>query len=256
MFGDFKVDGGLIAAFIAAGISTLGLISMAAIGDWGRRNSPYFSAFAVGLLTVAVLFHLIPEAVSENPDAWKWVLGGFTLLTLLAVLLSNFAKRGAEGADVALGYASTIAVGSHSFMDGFVYEATFRDFGIFHDNIFTGAVTTTGLMLHEYPEGVIAFYLLREAGLEKFRAGMLAFFVASVTTIAGAIGGDIVFDFLPWLQPSVILALTAGGLIYLLVFHLGPHARLTPKRRGYAVASLGVIISLAAILVHAAGEAG
>lgn len=252
LFGDFGLDGGLVASFIAAGISTLGLISMAAVGDWGRRNSPYFSAFAVGLLTVAVLFHLIPEAIGEAADSWKWVLGGFAALTLLAVILSNFAKRGGDGDTIALGYASTIAVGSHSFMDGFVYEATFRDFGLFHDNVFTGAITTAGLMLHEYPEGVIAFFLLREAGLTELRAGILAFIVASLTTVAGAIGGGVVFDFFPFLTPSIVLGLTAGGLIYLLVFHLGPHARLTPRRRGYAVAGIGVVIGLAAIILHAA----
>lgn len=250
VLSEFEISHGLTASLVAAAISTLGLITMAAIGDWGRRNSAYFSAFAVGMLMVAVLFHLIPEAIAQSPGSWRWVLAGFFGLTLVAVVLTALSRPRSDGPDLALGYASIIAVGSHSFMDGFIYELTFRKYGVFDDSLFTGIVTTAGLMLHEYPEGVIAYFLLREAGMNAWRAGVWAFIVASLTTIAGAVGGKFLFDQVPVLEPSMMLALTAGGLIYLVLFHLGPHACLTPHRRGYVVAAAGVVLGLSAIIVH------
>ena len=62
--GHESVLSGMVASLVAACISTVGLVSMAFLGDWGRRNSAYFSAFAVGVLSVAVIFHLLPESLS------------------------------------------------------------------------------------------------------------------------------------------------------------------------------------------------
>jgi hypothetical protein len=35
-----------------------------------------------------------------------------------------------------------------------------------------------------------------------------------------------------------------------MIFHLGPHARFTPERRGYLMASIGVIVALAGVILH------
>jgi zinc transporter ZupT len=247
VIGDSEIDYGLVASITAAGVSTLGLVSMLAIGDWGRRNSAYFSAFAVGLLIVAVLFHLAPEALGEDLRAWRWMVAGFVAMTSVGFLLIMLAGPHADGRDVALGYASIIAVGAHSFLDGVVYETTFR-----HD-LFTGGISTASLLLHEYPEGVIAFFLLSQAGMKPPTAFVWAFVIASLTTVAGAVGGSYVLAQFPGVQVSTLIGLTAGGLLYLIAFHLAPHAALTPKRRGYLLAGIGVIIGLAAVILHEVG---
>ncbi|HXI87824.1 MAG TPA: hypothetical protein VNH64_10225, partial [Parvularculaceae bacterium] len=175
MLSDLAKDGGLIASFVAMGVGTIGLLSMASFGDWGRRNSPYFSAFAVGVLIVAVFFHLIPEAIETSTDAWKWVLLGFTAFTLLASMFTVLTRRSGANPSPVLTYASTMALGAHSFTDGFIYEAAFRNVGNGGITLFTGALTTLGLMLHKFPEGIIAFGLLRQSGMSKLLAGMVAF---------------------------------------------------------------------------------
>lgn len=241
MFGEVHIDYGLLASIAAACVSTAGLVSMALLGDWGRRNSSYFSAFAIGVLTVAVGFHLVPEAIESSPGAWKATLAGFGVMFVIGVAL-RFSNRGHNGSErVAFGYASILALGAHSFLDGVIYESSF------HDHLFTGWISTLGLLLHEFPEGVIAFFLLREAGMGVRTAGFWAFIAASMTTIAGAIFASIFTDALPF---STLLGVTAGGLIYIIVFHLGPHARLTPEKRGYPVASLGVVIATAAVVLR------
>lgn len=246
MIGDGELYSGIMAATIAAGMSTIGLLSMAVLGDWGRRNSPYFSAFAVGFLLVAVFFHLVPEAMEESDHALRWMGGGFFAMGAIGLALRASTKRSEAGKDLAFGFASILALGTHSLIDGVIYESTFQE------TVFTGGIATFGLLLHEFPEGVIAFFLLREAGMDRYAAGFWAFVAASLTTIIGAIVATFYYQNVADIPIGVLLGLTAGGLLYILVFHLGPHARFTPKRRGYYVAALGVAIALAAIILRSA----
>lgn len=244
MFSDEHIVGGLLAAGIAAGVSTLGLLSMALLGDWGKRNSPYFSAFAIGILLVAVMFHLTPEALSYSLDAWIWVLVGLGVMAVIGLSLRTYTDRRIEGENLAFGYASIIALGTHSLLDGVIYQTTF------HDEAFTGWLATFGLLLHEFPEGVIAFFLLREAGLDTVRAGLWAFVAASLTTVVGALAAAYFIDLVPKIPYAALLGGTAGALIYIMVFHLGPHAFLTPNKRGYMMASLGIIIGIGAVVLR------
>lgn len=233
---------GIIASFAAAAVSTIGLLSMAALGDWGKRHSAYFSAFAIGVMLVAVLFHLTPEALSYSPDAWRWIVGGCALMFALGYGLRLLSHNSRNGHGVAIGYASIAALGFHSFVDGLIYEATY------HAEFFTGSIATAGLLLHEFPEGVIAYFLARDAGLDKVRSSVWAFISASLTTVAGAVVASAFIENVNELPLGPLLGLTAGGLIYIMIFHLGPHASLTPKRRGYLVTSFGIVIALAALI--------
>ena len=114
MHDEYHIVYGLYASLIAAGVSTLGLLSMVALGDWGRRNSSYFSAFAIGVLLVAVFFHLLPEALEVSMDSWVWMIFGFMAMTILGLSMRlSMGKRNAAG-DLAFGYASIIALGLHS----------------------------------------------------------------------------------------------------------------------------------------------
>ncbi|MCB2098836.1 MAG: ZIP family metal transporter [Parvularculaceae bacterium] len=244
MFGSGDIAPGVLASFVAALVSTAGLLSMAALGDWGKRNSAYFSAFAIGVLLVAVLFHLTPESLSYSPDAWRAILGGFLGMLALGYGLRLLSHNERNGHGVAIGYASIVALGFHSFVDGLIYEATY------HAEVFTGSLATAGLLLHEFPEGVIAYFLARDAGLNRIRSIAWAFISASLTTIAGAVIGGAFIENVDTLPLGSLLGVTAGGLIYIMVFHLGPHASLTPNRRGYMIASAGVAVALGALILR------
>ena len=233
---------GLLASGFAAAVSTAGLLSMAALGDWGRRNSPYFSAFAIGVMLVAVFLHLTPESFTYTSDAWKWIALGFLALSGLGFGLRLLTARKGSRHGLAIGYASIIALGFHSFVDGLIYEATY------HTEVFTGYIATLGLLLHEFPEGVIAYFLARDAGLSNFMSAVWAFVAASLTTVAGAVVAATYIESVSALPFGPMLGLTAGGLLYIMIFHLAPHASLTPKKRGYAVASLGVLVAVSAIV--------
>lgn len=239
---DLEIWGGVLAAATAVVVSTVGLASMVFLGDWGRRNSPSFSAFAVGFLLIAIFFHLFPEAFSQTPLALVWIIAGFIGVSFISLSFSVLARRRVDGRDIAIGYASIIALAAHSFIDGFAYETTFRE------DFLTGALSTFGLLLHEFPEAVIAYFLVRETGAGRYMAAVWAFFAASLTTLVGAL---LVAMVLPreMLDIGALIGLAAGGLLYITVFHLGWHARLAQRGRGYSYMMLGVAISLAAVVI-------
>ena len=247
MFGISTDNYGLAAAVVAALVGTLGLLSIAASGKWGKDHAAHFSAFSVGYLTVAILFHLLPEVVSHGDPmvGLRWVVSGFVSLFVIAMMVRIFAQDGVKAQNLTIGFASIIALGTHSFVDGLLYEA------IFHDvDLRTASIAVAGLLLHEFPEGVIAYFLLKDSGLSRSTALFLAFLAASMTTILGAIAAKFLILLTDPPQSGPLLALSAGALIYVTGLHLAPHARHVPERRGYFYASLGIVMALVAVVLR------
>ena len=250
MSGEQEIFHGLNASLTAAAVSAAGIASVTFFRDWAGRNSVYFSAFAVGLLTVGVLFHLMPEALEASTMAFGWMAAGFAFMVLAGIGVQASVGGKPEGAALAFGYASIIGLASHSFFDGAIYAASF------HEEAFTGWLSTSGLIFHEFPEGVIAFGLLAGAGVGRMRAAITAFAAAGLTTVAGAVGANMVLDLYEELPVSAMLGAAAGALIYVLIVHLGPHAAKTPNKRGYGLAALGVMVGTAAIIIEHLGGHG
>jgi len=247
LIGETNYIYGLLASLIAAGMSTFGIFAMASFGDWAKRNSAYSSSFAVGLLTVGVLFHLIPEAASLSGLALLWVAVGFASMVLIGIAVQSTVRHGPEGAALTFGYASIIALAAHSFLDGAIYAASFQE------EIFTGWIATGGLLFHEFPEGVIAYALLAQGGLKRSRAILLALIASALTTVGGTIISLFLISLTNQLPIAAMLGIAAGALIYVLIVHLGPDAAKTPGRRGYDLAMLGVLMGTIAIVLQQLG---
>ncbi|MEL6359788.1 MAG: ZIP family metal transporter [Pseudomonadota bacterium] len=235
---------GLTASLAAAAVSALGILSFLLVGDWARRNSPYFSAFAIGILTVGVMLHLIPESFDYSEGAWKWILGAITVMVTLNVGLRILTPSQSEARTVAFGFASILPLAFHSLLDGAIYEVSF------HEDTFTGLVSTFGLLLHEFPEGIIAFFLMREAGFSNVLSLVIGFFASSVTTVVGALLGALVLDYSIELPIGALMGITAGALIYIIVFHLGPHAAKTANNRTFLWAGIGVAIATIGVTIN------
>ncbi len=244
MFGVLSEIDGLAASAAAAAVSTVGIAAVALFGAVAERNAGYFSAFAVGLLSVAVALHLIPETLDYSLGAIGWVFGGFAAMVLIGIAVQLSVNRSPEGAALTFGYASIIGLAAHSFLDGVIYAAAFKD------DPFTGWIATGGLLMHEFPEGIIAFFLLAQAGLSRVNAIVLAFLAASFTTLAGTFAANAAIWLTSGPPMAAMLGSAAGALIYVLIVHLGPHASRAPKRRGYLFAQLGVAVGVAAIVLN------
>lgn len=240
---------GLAASAVAAVVATFGLLSMAAAGDWGKRHAPDFSAFAVGYLSVIVLFHFAPDAIELSKEAWRWMLAGFLGLAgvgfAVAVATNSSPLRG----NLAVGFASILALGAHSFFDGVLYESIFNDM-----RWEQAIIAVPGLLLHKFPDGVIAYFLLKESGLDRPRAIIFAFVASALTTVVGSFVASSAFAFIDVdaFPKGPLLALSTGALAYIVLFDLMPHATRVADRKGYLYAGYGMVIALAAVVFRQA----
>ncbi|MGB3625546.1 MAG: ZIP family metal transporter [Henriciella sp.] len=236
---------GLIAAFC----TTVGLIVVAQKALWSERNASLFGLAAAGMLTTLAFLHIIPEAFHFSSSAPIWLATGF----FSGLLLNNTVKAifpekdGVAHKHEALTPIFAIAV--HSFIDGVIYSVTFAA------SFASGVYAAVGLTLHEFPEGVIAFAILRRYGVSNVRAFWLAFLAAAATTPLGVIVSG---PFMYGLDNEAIgslFAISAGLLIYVATGPLmAPLREMKPVRGLTAIAAgVGAAILLALAPIHGGG---
>lgn len=224
----------VIASLMAAAIACLGLAIAVLRAGWAERNAPYFTAFAAGVLVTAALT-LMPEAARANSLAPFAALGGYLFLYAIGLL-----ARWSGGAVV----APMLAIGLHSFIDGMEYGVLFE-----HD-AYVGLVASSGLIAHEFAEGVVLFAALRVAGVRVSLALLGAFIGAAVTTPLGAILSQPLLSTLSPSQMGLVLGGAAGALLYVGATHLPAHMAGRPKLRMAAAYIAGVLLSLALAALH------
>jgi zinc transporter ZupT len=234
----------LAASMLAAGVTTAGIVVIRRFESWGRNNTAYFVSFAAGILITVSLLHIIPKALEMQPQAAVLVLAGYMALYASNRFITTFVCDRPERAHYAIGLVPMIGIGLHSFIDGAIYSVTFTV------GIFTGALTAVGMVLHEFPEGVVTYVLLLRAGFGATRAFALAFLAAALTTPVGMLAS---FPFVDALAPPVLgalLALSGGALLYVGATHLLPQAEREARRFSVAALVAGMIVALGIVLSH------
>lgn len=231
-------------SLLAALINLGGLLAIRHFEDWGRRNSVLFAAFAAGVLLVASLAQMVPEAVAAAPVIAPYLLlAGYLLMYATGQLLgrgevTSHEERRAVAAIPVLGIAL------HSTLDGVTYAAAFSV------DIFTGVVAVFGLMLHEFPEGIVAYVLLLRGGFRPNAALTLAFLAAAATTPMGLLIAYPFVGGLTGMPLGAVLAGVAGALIYVGASHLIPHVEHEPGRGRRRAFAGGLAIALIVVLSH------
>ncbi len=74
-----------------------------------------------------------------------------------------------------------LGIGFHSLIDGIIYSVTFNV------SVFTGVLAAIGMVLHEFPEGVVTFLLLQRAGFGRRRSAVYALLAAALSTPLGTL---------------------------------------------------------------------
>ncbi len=230
---------GLIAAFV----TTIGLLAVALRADWSQKHAGLFGLAAGGMLISMALLHILPEAFHLSDRAPIWLTAGF-----FSGLVINFTIRAAfpeREASTLPKEAITpvLAIATHSLIDGIVYAVTFAA------SFEAGVYTAIGLILHEFPEGVIAFAILRRHGVSNGKSFFWAFMAAALTTPIGVL---ISGPFMMNLGPDAIgalFALSAGLLLYVATGPLMSPLKDLPPARGLAAICSGALIAV--ILVFA-----
>ncbi|WFM71535.1 ZIP family metal transporter [Halomonas sp. CKK8] len=229
----------LVTSLLAALVTSLGIYTIRRFADWGQRNTTYFMCFAAGVLVAASFLHIIPRALSMNPDASAWLLVGFLGLHLFNRFVTAFVcERRPDGRDVAIGVVPMLGIGFHSFIDGFIYSIAFTV------SLLTGYLATVGMVLHEFPEGIITYLLLVRGGIKERRAMWLAFLAAAATTPLGMLVSYPLVSRIDASTLGALLGLSAGALVYVGATHLLPRAEQEHSKYSLVALAGGVLVAV------------
>ena len=229
------------ASLLAAVVTFIGIFVIRRFEQWGRDNGIYFVCFAAGVLISVSFLHIIPKAFSMHPEAPFYLFGGYLGLHLFNRFVNAFVCDKSADADYAIGLIPMLGIGFHSFIDGFIYSITFTV------SIFTGVLAATGMVLHEFPEGIITYLLLLRGGFSEKASFRLALCAASIATPLGML---VSYPYIhqisrPFL--GALLAFSAGALVYVGATHLLPQAE--SENRRYSLVALGAGILVAIVIV-------
>ena len=235
---------GLTAAFV----TTLGLLAVSTRGDWSARYSGLFALAAGGMLVSLTLLHIAPEAFALSPQAGRFLMGGFFGGLLLHFgVNAMFPERADRGRAAAITPLAAVAV--HSFLDGMIYSVTFAA------SFSSGVYAASALMLHEFPEGVIAFAILRRHSFSNRGAFFWAFLASALTTPLGVI---LATPFMYGLTPELIgamFAVSAGLLLYVSTGPLMEPLGEEPPVRSLMALGVGVLLAVLMALMPLHGHA-
>jgi len=230
----------------AALVTTAGIATIRRHSAWGERNSPYFMCFAAGVLVSASFLHMIPRSMTMTALAPACLLAGFLGLLVSNHFLTAFVcQRDTGFRDPALGLVPLLGIGLHSLLDGVVYSVSFEV------SVLTGVLATLGMVLHEFPEGIVIYVLLLRSGFAEGRAALWAFLAAAISTPLGML---LSWPFVRSVgEPALgaLLAVSAGALVYVGATHLLPRAEAAGRRYGLLAVAGGVLV--ACIIVNAKG---
>ncbi|GAB4118412.1 MAG: hypothetical protein Kow00104_00080 [Rhodothalassiaceae bacterium] len=233
----------LFFSLLAAAVSGSGLLVASRAGARARENSALLAALAAGILLAAALLQLLPEGYDGNAHAPAFALIGYLALHALGLAFTR-PDHVSHQERRAIALIPVIGIAIHSTLDGVVYGVSLGD----GDG--EGVLAIFGLLLHEFPEGAIAFGLLLRGGFEKGRALLIAAFASALTTPLGLL---LVLPLLGTIEPGSLAAMkafAAGALIYVAAAHLMPHVE-HEKRRGSGYAFLlGILVAWATLLLH------
>ncbi len=224
---------GLLAAFI----TSIGLVAVAQRGLWSARNASLFALVAGGMLLTLTLVHITPEAIERTPFAPVFILGGFLGGLLLHKTVRSIFGDEKTGLGRAAAATPVIAIAIHSFLDGILYAVTFSH------SFESGVFVAMSLILHEFPEGVIAFTILRRSGFSNRQSFAFAFLAAAATTPAGVVASGPFIFLMSEQMVGNLFAISAGLLLFVATGPLMAPLRHERPKRSVPALGLGVLIA-------------
>lgn len=231
----------VLSSSLACIVTTIGIWVISKYEGWGRANIVYFMSFAAAVLISVSFMHVIPKSLQMNSTAPLYLLCGFLALYLFNRFLNLYVCHEYERETYATGIIPMVGIGFHSFIDGVIYSVTFNV------GILTGVLAATGMVLHEFPEGIVTFLLLERGGFGRKRAALYAFLAAAVSTPLGTLVSYPAISRITSATLGALLAVSAGALLYVGASHLLPEVEKENKR--YSIISFIVGVLVAAFIV-------
>jgi zinc and cadmium transporter len=232
----------ILASFLACAVTTIGIYVISKYEQWGREHSAYFMSFAAGVLISVSFMHIIPKSFEMNSTAPVFLLAGFLAIHLFNRFLNLYICHEYECADYAVGVIPMLGIGFHSFIDGVIYSVTFNV------SIFTGVLAAVGMILHEFPEGIVTFVLLGRGGFSRRKSAVYAFLAAAISTPVGTL---VSYPFINNIKQStlgILLAISAGALVYVGASHLLPAVEKENQRYSILALVAGVLVAVLIVM--------
>ena len=232
----------ILASLLACGVTTTGIHVISRYEQWGRDHCAYFMSFAAGVLISVSFVHIIPKSFQMNDMAPVSLLLGFLAIYLSNRLLNLYLCHEYGHAHYAIGIIPTLGIGFHSLIDGIIYSVTFNV------SIFTGVLAAIGMILHEFPEGIVTFVLLERGGFSRRKSAIYAFLAAALSTPLGTL---VSYGFMSSIKRSTLgtlLAASAGALVYVGASHLLPAVEKENRRYSVLALAVGVLVAMIIIL--------
>jgi zinc and cadmium transporter len=232
----------VLVSFLACVVTTIGIYVISKYERWGREHSAYFMSFAAGVLISVSFIHIIPKSFQMNDTAPVFLLVGFLDIYLSNRLVRLYVCHEYEGADYAVGIISMLGVGFHSLIDGVIYSVTFNV------SILTGILAAIGMILHEFPEGIVTFVLLERGGFSRKKSVRYAFFAAAVSTPLGTLVSYPFIDNIKRPILGMLLAISAGALVYVGASHLLPAVERENRKHSIFALTTGVLVAVIIVM--------
>jgi zinc and cadmium transporter len=232
----------ILASFLACAVTTIGITIISKYEEWGREHSAYFMCFAAGVLISVSFMHIIPKSFEMSGAAPVFLLVGFLSIHLSNRLLDLYVCHRYESANYAVGLIPMLGIGFHSFIDGVIYSVTFNV------SILTGVLAAIGMVLHEFPEGIVTFVLLERGGFSRRKSALYAFLAAAISTPLGTLMSYPFINNIKQSTLGILLAISAGALVYVGASHLLPAVERENRRYSFLALAAGVLVAVFIIL--------
>lgn len=231
-----------LASFIACGVTAFGIWVISKNQEWARKRSVYLKSFAAGMLIAMAFMHLVPKSFQMRSTAPIFLLVGFLAIYVLDQLLDLYICQDDWCVDYSASIVPALGIGFHSFIDGIIYSVTFNV------SIFTGILAAAGMILHEFPEGIITFVVLERGGFGRQKSTIYAFLAAALSTPLGTL---VSYPFIHRVEEPMLgtlLALSAGALLYVGASHLLPSVKKEGRGDSMLTLAAGVLVAVLIIL--------
>lgn len=230
----------LAANLIVGLIGVIGAYSILTFFVRNRTKLMFLVSFAAGAMIGLSFFDLLPEAMAGHGNVMltmEYAVLGFALFLLMEKAFFYYHCH--EENCRLHGSVRLILTGDsvHNFLDGAAIAASFLV------SPALGVATTLAIIIHEVPQEVGDMGVLVRAGYSKGKA--LAFNLLSAAF--AVLGGMVGFYYLNRFEQFIpfVLALTAGGFIYVAAVDLLPEAHAESDTRAkISIYSLAVIFGI------------
>lgn len=202
---------------------------------WLGRYQPAMLGFAAGTLLASGLGEILPQALSvDGATALIWAAGA---MLVLGVFEHVSARREHHRQRPVIPVALLWSDALHNLADGMAIAAAF----VVSPRV--GIFTSAAVLVHELPEEIADYALLRVAGVAK-RSALVALAAVQLTAALGAaatlVAAHMIAD-----AGGPILAISCGLFVYIAAFDLLPDLVRTRALSAGLAGVVGIALVLA-----------